>query len=1660
MASPRRARGTGVQGAGPSSDMATEDMAMSGTMGQVANRDLAHARPDCADHAFQRTGGTPNAKSCDKCFCYVCDVSASTCTMWGTGASAREHCNAFKSISWDRLRALARQGNIAAVKAAFTGIQASEGSSLTTAAMPPPPPPTAAALHKLASKAKSKSVARALRAAADAPKAPKPAWLKAAARRAGQPTPPPPDVIPMPNPAREADMFELGSFSFPVKAIEGSSIADLVKRLVRTDYYAQKLGPTRKSPEYGDMLCLSNIFDRTNDMYGDYDKIKPKHLKLQPAPTTEVEEEISNLRVRKVKVIDCCGRTLPVTVGVQVVKDAKLAQVVEALRAVLQPPPEEGEQLVLAHSQYSSTLTLYEADDEINDRTQYAHYSSIYLYRLPKDPSGRDPLDGVPPPVTWKPDFSRTRYVSVPLWLLVPHEIKPLAAERYLDRFGGDEYGRAMARAMYPYADDFEAEVEDEDEFELMMLARERARSASTAGASKDGYEAGGAAGGGGARGGGGGGEPKPDRKKEYAWQAEALGYPLLLPLPEGHHTGGEEAHEALALAVEVAARPFLKAVGEAVAAAAGGGAEPVVIDDDADDVFVDAAEDADDVFVDAAAANGAERQAKKLRREAKRKPAPKAGAAAAASNGPSALGAPGAAPCAPCEAPGVSFRLYRGNVEMYRSSPPDVSTAFDNATQDLPLPRSGTISAAAVTKYPAAHAPTVTAVWKLEPSRTRASFQYEFAGLERPRVDASASAEALKETDELIKADKARAARVRAREQWPYEVVTELTYSSRRHPPGQSSAVAALAAQGLEECSTCCAVALDLSPASSRPNERRGVATFTVYTWALGTRTVFRRWDEAGKLRGGESIPLKNTMKELFQGTPRNDALFDKIAEIRKSSHEVSSINLLIAYLQSGERATIAQPPGLTITMRAYQLQSLAFMVEAEERPGGYRSLFWLEKTNTAGQSYWFSPILNRVARDVPVQPTGGFLAEEMGLGKTIEVLALILASPPPSSVKAGAVHDAAGRLVSRATLVVCAVSLVGQWVDEAKSKSSGSLKILQYHGSNRPKDVKKVAVGYDLVVTTYQTLARDFSTDDKSEVFKPLGAVHWHRIVFDEGHSVKACGALQTKACVALSAERRWCCTGTPIGTSVEELLGQFAAIHLSPMSTKPFFDAAFKPVFSNASRYHGDASGLATLLYTMRTCLVRHTKLQTLEGEQVLQLPPKTETDVSVQLTPEEQALYLEVHTEISRKWTSFRAAGQATVNKYQLTIMSLLGPLRRICSGGDLRPRDLRLPSLVMDIDGHNAGRLAAANGANMEINADLVSPEADCSICLDNMEHPVVTPCAHWFCRECISGWLSTKDTCTLCRKPLTIPQLKSGVMPGYEPPKVDEDGNGDAGPSDGAEEAEPSHKCESKLRALLFELRIMRESDSTAKALVFSQYTTTLDWLKQRLTEEGFGYRTISGSMALNQRTKAIEAFQKDPPTTVFLLSMRSGAVGINLTAASHVFIMEPCLNPALEAQAIGRAWRMGQQRPVVVKRFFAKGSVEEAVVEIVRARQNHGHRNTGGASGSGGGASDSGGGAGPSGGGPGPNDDAQAAVLAAAEALLAEVGGSWRSGGINRAIAEVVAGNIRSDKQALRMGELELLFAPPTFGAAAALAAVAGGAAAAAGGDVEMADG
>ena len=91
--------------------------------------------------------------------------------------------------------------------------------------------------------------------------------------------------------------------------------------------------------------------------------------------------------------------------------------------------------------------------------------------------------------------------------------------------------------------------------------------------------------------------------------------------------------------------------------------------------------------------------------------------------------------------------------------------------------------------------------------------------------------------------------------------------------------------------------------------------------------------------------------------------------------------------------------------------------------------------------------------------------------------------------------------------------------------------------------------------------------------------------------------------------------------------------------------------------------------------------------------------------------------------------------------------------------------------------------------------------------------------------------------------------------------------------------------------------------------------------------------------MSQRAREKALDSFESDPEMRVFLLSTRSGAIGINLTSANHVILFEPFLSRNVEKQAIGRVWRMGQLRPVQVHRLVACHTLEERIVNQ-QARQ------------------------------------------------------------------------------------------------------------------------
>ena len=131
--------------------------------------------------------------------------------------------------------------------------------------------------------------------------------------------------------------------------------------------------------------------------------------------------------------------------------------------------------------------------------------------------------------------------------------------------------------------------------------------------------------------------------------------------------------------------------------------------------------------------------------------------------------------------------------------------------------------------------------------------------------------------------------------------------------------------------------------------------------------------------------------------------------------------------------------------------------------------------------------------------------------------------------------------------------------------------------------------------------------------------------------------------------------------------------------------------------------------------------------------------------------------------------------------------------------------------------------------------------------------------------------------------------------------------------------------------------------DGGHKALVFSQFTDYLDLLAERLAQMGVRHQRLDGSTPQPERERRVAAFQRGGPDggEVFLISLKAGGFGLNLTAADYVLIVDPWWNPAAEDQASGRAHRIGQQRPVTVYRLVTGGSVEERILELHRDKRS-----------------------------------------------------------------------------------------------------------------------
>lgn len=733
----------------------------------------------------------------------------------------------------------------------------------------------------------------------------------------------------------------------------------------------------------------------------------------------------------------------------------------------------------------------------------------------------------------------------------------------------------------------------------------------------------------------------------------------------------------------------------------------------------------------------------------------------------------------------------------------------------------------------------------------------------------------------------------------------------------------------------------------------------------------------------------------------------------------------------------------GLTVNLHNYQKQAVHYMVNEERHPEGSWRHLWVKmpSKNRMPHDMYYSPYFDRFWFGEPMVQHGGFLCEEMGLGKTVEALALVhinpMRKPLPASYMPTPDKGLWQRYASRGTLIIASTSLVGQWKAEIKSKLARDAKVLLYYGS-RPKDPKKVK-DYDFVLTTYAILQRE----DGRQEHECLHRIDWHRVILDESHEIKNRKTRRAKSITSLIADNRWCLTGTPMNMSLQDFHGQVEFLRVRPADNERFWKEA------NDNFTNGNLRRLRPVFRMMEKMMCRHHKDGKYQGLPLVELPEKKEETVMLSFTESQARVYRNLYEMAKIRYDGFVRLGVA--RKKTLEIWSMLLPLRQASSFARRFPVDvakalaeLKAPGPDRPIGRPNEEKFAEAFGP-------VYNEGQECSICFEEMEAPLQTPCGHQFCKACLSAFFARHDrvreNCPLCRAAFKLtdckvpkkkvdgsvplvpveceicfenvkdgvksacrhkfcrtcitdalklkkkcPVCRKALAPGQLedlPKSVDENNENDMADSDGAganngqaaavggggaDEKKEEIVFDVKVKYLLSELRRIRREKPKSKVLVFTQFRNMISTLAQKFNGEHWPFRTLEGDMSMHERTRNLVAFQTGETTHrrhnrrktkanachtsgapfVFLLTMRSGGVGITLTAADHLYIMEPCVNPALERQVINRAYRIGQKRVLHVKRLVMANSIEARIIEANKKRDEENHANANGGNGNG----------------------------------------------------------------------------------------------------------
>lgn len=546
--------------------------------------------------------------------------------------------------------------------------------------------------------------------------------------------------------------------------------------------------------------------------------------------------------------------------------------------------------------------------------------------------------------------------------------------------------------------------------------------------------------------------------------------------------------------------------------------------------------------------------------------------------------------------------------------------------------------------------------------------------------------------------------------------------------------------------------------------------------------------------------------------------------------------------------------------------------------------------------------------------------------------------------------------------------MSLLAQWQSEAENASKeGTLKTMMYYGTEKNVDLVSMCCeanavnAPDVIITSYGVVLSEFTqlTTKNGDRLNSRGlfSLNFFRVILDEAHNIKNRQAKTSRACYEIAAEHRWVLTGTPIVNRLEDLFSLVRFLRVEPWNNFSFWRTFITVPFESKNFVRA----LDVVQTVLEPLVMRRTKdMKTPDGQFLVPLPPKHIEIVDIELSEPERAVYDYIFKHAKRAFDTNMEAG--TVMKAFTSIFAQILRLRQSCC----HPVLVRNQDIVADEEEANmAADVAAGLADDMDLQSLIerftattddasttnnfgahvlkqIRDEAvnECPICAEEpMIDQAVTGCWHSACKKCLLDYIKHQTDrnevprCFQCREHINIRDI-------FEVIRHDDDPETPSTPGASPEprislQRVGANDSSAKIVALISHLRRLRQEHPKMKSLVISQFTSFLTLISSALTRHKISFLRLDGSMSQKARAAVLSEFQSTNKFCVLLLSLKAGGVGLNLTSAKRVYMMDPWWSFAVEAQAIDRVHRMGQEDEVRVYRFIVRGSVEGRMLRV-----------------------------------------------------------------------------------------------------------------------------